>query len=67
MNLSCRFLERAMGIAPKNLILSVADSTPLASVTRAKNPVNDFPLFEERVRLRRRMAIRQSILEVGAV
>jgi hypothetical protein len=31
-----------------------------------KNPVNDFSLLDERAQLRRRMAIRQSILEVGA-
>ena len=39
------FLERAMGIEPKNFILSLADSTPLAAVTRS-NPSFQYPVLD---------------------
>lgn len=37
MNLRCGFLEGAMGIEPKNYILGLADSAPIAPVT-GSNP-----------------------------
>src|SRR5215831_11362646 len=42
---STGFLEWAMGIEPKNYILSLADSTPLAAVTRS-NPGYQYPILD---------------------
>jgi len=38
-------MERAMGIEPKNYILSLADSMPLAAVTRS-NPAYQYPILD---------------------